>query len=669
MAFFAVSCLNAMGVVYGDIGTSVLYVFKSIFEEKAPDPTEVKGATCLILYSITFVVCVKYLIFVLMADYRGEGGIFALVSLLLHDKTGANQFTRNRDLEPSRKSKANSETAEKQVEMQEDAKRFEQLYMSIDLEDEQHEHAHTTSNSISKLKFSKFLTQPKVKRVYRNLSLIGAGLLLGDGVITPSISVLSAVEGLELLGSNVTPAVVPLTCIILVFLFVLQRFGTAKVGLLFGPIMLIWFASITGIGIYHITSYPQVFEVFNPWYGYNFFATKGKEGWVLMGSVVLCVTGCEAMYADMGHFGKNSVRVSWLFIVYPSLLLNYLGQSAMLIVDPSTIDNPFFRSVPNGLFFPMLILSTLATIIASQALISGAFSITEQAMSLGTFPRMKVIHTSDKVEGQIYIPTLNYMLMIVCIILVISFKTSTALSYAYGLAVCGDMTLTTVMYCSIARLRWKWHLAPWIVLLVSFLIVDGVFLSSTLLKIPYGGYVPLIIALVVSGIMYTWREGRQSLQEKVKTDHWPFSLLQDRLQDRSINRYHGTSIFLTAISDGVPPSLAKLMEHVPYIHDTAVFLTIKYEHVPYVKKEKHIKLITLPEPGFYRVIARYGYRESKVSMEHLLKDMAEYIPELDIEIKDVSFFLNVENVRIDKSRWLGHRLWIKLFHFLHHVCL
>jgi KUP system potassium uptake protein len=295
-------------------------------------------------------------------------------------------------------------------------------------------------------------------------------------------------------------------------------------------------------------------EAFNPYYGYRFFAVYGKHAWVLMGAIVLCVTGCEAMYADMGHFGKNPVRCAWLVLVYPSLLLNYIGQvtnkyqmfiyivfqGAMLMKDPSTINNPFYNLVPiKGLYIPVVILSTLATVVASQALISGAFSISQQAISLGTFPRMKVVHTSDKFEGQIYIPTLNYMLMIVCVILVVSFKSSTALSNAYGLAVCGDMTLSTLLFSTVARFRWKWHPVICGILFVCLLIVDGLFFTSTLLKIPNGGYVPLIIAFVVSSCMYIWRRGKAMLNATVKASQPPFQELQIKLHNESIKRCPG----------------------------------------------------------------------------------------------------------------------------------
>ncbi len=359
-----------------------------------------------------------------------------------------------------------------------------------------------------------------------------------------------------------------------------------------------------------------------------------------------------------------------------------LSEGSLLIRNPATINNPFYQAVPiPSLYIPVIILATFATIIASQAMISGAFSICQQAITLGTFPRMKVIHTSDVIEGQIYIPTLNFMLMIACIILVVSFQTSTALSNAYGLAVCGDMTLTTLMFSSVARFRWKWHPVPWAFLFFFLLLVDGTFLSSTLLKIPQGGFVPLIIATLVSSTMYIWRVGKASINAVLKQDQLPFSELQHRLQQNVVQRCPGlflhqhktsndlincdlgTAVFLSSLSDGVPVSVNVLASHIPYLPETVIFLTIRYQHVPYVKAYRHVQLEPLPERGFYRIVAHFGYRETQISMEQLFSECATIMPEVfhDIDLAQTSFFLSTEHVRIDKTRWFGHKVFYRIF--------
>lgn len=674
LGLFGATCIRALGVVFGDIGTSPLYVFSTIFPNGPVEEIQVLGALCLILYTLTWIVCIKYMIFIMRADYKGEGGVFALVSLILHTKGYANPYLTldnagYNDEDQDKKSNESVNTSRDDPHEHKlgsisnfsqslDISRTTSVMENLDI------HLNPSFKSLEKLKKSDFLNKPPVRHFYAFISLIGAGLLLGDGVITPSISVLSALEGLDGLGNNFNPAIVPLTVIILALLFMSQRFGTSKVGVCFGPIMLVWFLSIALLGIYQLSQSPSSFSAFNPYYGYIFFVNNGEGAWRLMGSIFLCVTGCEAMFADIGHFGKNPVRGSWLFIVYPSLLLNYLGQGSLLISNPAAFSNPFYSLVPvSGLYIPMIILSTLATVIASQALISGAFSITQQAISLGTFPRMKVVHTSESVEGQIYIPALNYILMIVCVILVVSFQTSNALASAYGLAVCGDMTMSTFLFCSISRFRWRWPILPWLILLICLATVDSLFLSSTLLKVPTGGYVPLLIATIVATVTFIWRTGKEKITIALKKDQIDFPELQKKLNQEQIKRCPGTAVFLSSLSQGVPVSVHQLTSHIPYLPEKVIFLTIKHMHVPHVREGKKLFIEPLPEVGFYRVIGQYGYRDSKVSLEELLNYCAALLPEEfhHIDMSQVSFFLSTEHIRINKARWIGHRIYIRIF--------
>jgi KUP system potassium uptake protein len=490
--------------------------------------------------------------------------------------------------------------------------------------------------------------------------MFGSGLLLGDGVITPAISVLSAVEGLQIASNSFEPAIMPITVILLILLFAVQRFGTEKVGTSFGPVMVMWFASLACIGIYQISFHPSIFRALNPYYAINFFKMHGLFGWECLGAVVLCITGCEAMYADMGHFGKNSVRAAWLVAVYPSLVMNYLGQGALLLGNPDKIDDPFFHSIPDPVFWPMFALSILATIIASQALISGAFSLTQQAVSLASFPRLKIVHTSKSVAGQIYIPAINVMLMVCCVLLVIGFRTSEGLANAYGVAVCGDMMLTSTMFLSLAFLRWRWNpiIIAW--LAIQFGLVDLAFLTSNLRKVPSGGWFPLLFAVILVTLMYVWRSGQLALKEKIKDEQLPVETLLEQLKESKISQCEGTGVFMSGAGDGIPHVCTQFLKHVPVMHRTAIFLTIKYRHEPFVGRSES-KLIQLGD-GIYRIVLECGYMETTLNIDHL-QEVAQ-INNTQIEFKDATYYLGNELVVPKKGTWIGHRIFIDLFNLL-----
>jgi len=662
LVFHAVNCIQALGVVFGDIGTGPLYVFKSIFEREIPEKHDVLGALCLIFYSITLVIGIKYLIFVLMADYKGQGGTFALLSLLMYRE---------------RKTAINSPEIERRDWLDEDIVELpviDDIKIEVaspkilkKVEEEPkiiNEHEFISQRTLASLHKSPFLRKPQVAAFYTTLSIVAACLLFGDGIITPAISVLSAVEGLKLVSDSLDPAIIPLTCAILFILFMIQQFGMHKVGNLFGPIMIVWFTAIGVVGIYQITFYPEVFAALSPAEGYRFFSRNGSKGWRLLGSIVLCITGVEGMYADMGHFGKNSVRFSFAMLVYPSIVLNYLGQASLLVRRPEDIEDPFFNSTPKDALWPMLILSTLAAVIASQALISGALSTMQQAISNDFMPRMKVIHTSDDMEGQIFIPTLNYFLMVVCIILVVAFKTSTALSHTFGIAVCIHMMTTTFFYASLAKLRWKWNTVLWAMLIGLFLIVDFAFLSSALLKIPTGGWFPLGFTLLLGSLMLIWREGRKILLKKTKQCEIPWEILVRELHDGNIRRCKGTAVFLTPVAEGVPLSLTQLVRHLPLLHEHVIFLTIEYKHVPHVHHD-HVEIEDLEQKGFYRIVARYGYRQAgNISIQNLLAECQQLLPELDLNLDDLSFFVRQEKIKRDKTKWFGHQILVRIFNTL-----
>ncbi|HNQ42682.1 MAG TPA: potassium transporter Kup [Smithellaceae bacterium] len=548
--------IASIGVVFGDIGTSPLYAIKACFHGKhaiVPSAMNILGVLSLIFWSITVVVSVKYLTFILRADNRGEGGIFALVSLL--------------------------NTSEK--------------------------------------KLSRF-----IQAVLLFAAILGAGLLYGDGVITPAISVLSAIEGLEVATKAATPFIVPLTCIVLVLLFSLQQKGTANIGKLFAPIMMLWFLSIGFFGLMQITREPTVLLALNPVYALEFFMNNGMHGIVVLGSVVLCITGCEALYADLGHFGRNAIRLSWFSFVFPSLLCNYFGQGALLLAHPEMNINPFYKLVPESFLYPMIGLSTAATIIASQALISGTFSLTQQAVQLGLFPRVRIIHTSSDMQGQIYIPFVNYALMLACIGVVVGFKESSSLAGAYGIAVTGTMIITSLLFFLVLMHYRRWPLWKVIPLVGIFIAFDVAFFVGNTFKIIDGGWFPLFVAAIVALVMTTWKKGREELYRNLIDARLPIESFLADLPRSHIPRVSGTAVFMTLSPLGTPRTLLHNVKHNHVLHEQVVFLSIMAKDAPIVPAGERIKIQDLGQ-GFYRVEAFYGFMQ-KPNVPQIMKIVAQY---------------------------------------------
>jgi KUP system potassium uptake protein len=535
------AALAALGVVYGDIGTSPLYALKECFAPEygvAPTAANVLGVLSLIFWSLNFVVSLKYLTFIMQADNRGEGGIMALLALL---------HPRHRDR--------------------------------------------------------------RTRRLLVGLALFGAALLYGDGVITPAISVLGAVEGIDV-ASSIPGWVVPiLASVILVALFVFQNRGTARVGAVFGRVMVVWFLSIALLGIGGILRHPEVIAAINPWHAITFFLRDWPRGFLILGAVVLVVTGGEALYADMGHFGRRPFRLGWFAVVLPALVLNYFGQGALLLADASAARNPFYSLVPSWALYPMVGIATAAAVVASQALISGAFSLTRQALQLGYSPRVTILHTSQTAIGQIYLPGVNRLLAVTCVLLVLVFQSTNNLASAYGIAVTGTMTITTVLFCTVARDRWQWP--RWRVALVGalFLSVDLAFLGANLAKVASGGWLPLLIAVVIYVLMTTWKRGRESVASALRESALPLDLFLEDIRRRRPARVPGTAVFMTSDPAGVPVVLLHHLKHNKVLHETVVIMSIEGEEIPQVPREERLTLKTLGD-GFHRVVGRYGFMET-----------------------------------------------------------
>jgi KUP system potassium uptake protein len=529
--------------VYGDIGTSPLYALRECFKPEyglAATESNVYGVLSLILWSLISIVGIKYIVFVMRADNRGEGGILALVALVL-----------------------------------------QRLHREADL---------------------------RTKAVVTIIGLIGAALLYGDGVITPAISVLSATEGLAVVEPFLAKFAIWLTVIIIFGLFFFQKKGTAKIGRIFGPITLIWFLSIAILGAREIISEPRILRAANPWYALSFFGLHGLHSFVVLGAVVLAVTGAEALYADMGHFGKRSIRIAWFGLVLPSLILNYFGQGGLILHSADTAANPFYLLAPRALLYPLIALATMAAIIASQAMISGAFSLTQQCVQLGYSPRVTIIHTSKREVGQIYIPEVNNALMIGCLLVVFYFKSSTALGAAYGIAVTGTFLMTTCLLYVVARTWWGWSkLRTWS-LVAPFLIIDGAFFAANLLKIRQGGWVPLTIAFFLFILMTTWNRGRDIVQDLLRRGMLPIDLLLADLENRKTVRVPGLAVFMTREPEGAPVVLLHHLKHNKVLHEQVVLLSILSEEVPEIPDSDRITIKKLPQ-GFYRITARYGFME------------------------------------------------------------
>jgi KUP system potassium uptake protein len=501
----------------------------------------VYGVLSLVVWALILVISVKYLIFILRADNRGEGGVLALLALILQQQ-------------------------------RRDADRV-------------------------------------TKQVIIVLGLIGAALLYGDGIITPAISVLGAMEGLEVITPRLKVVVVPATLAILLVLFLIQKKGTHKVGRVFGPVMMIWFVSIAALGIYEIALAPRILAAVNPWYGLQFFLTHGTQAFVLLGAVVLVVTGGEALYADMGHFGKRPIRMAWFYLVLPALLLNYFGQGALILREPAGAENPFFMLAPRVLLYPLVALATTAAIIASQALISGAFSLTQQAVQLGYSPRVNIVHTSKTEAGQIYIPEVNTALMIGCLLIVLGFRSVGALSAAYGIAVTGTMSITTILFYLLARSRWNWSLMHALSFAIFFLIIDLAFFGSNALKILHGGWVPIIVGLGIFTLMTTWYTGGRIVLKLLTRGSLPIDLFLNSVAEHKPVRVPGTAVFMTSDPEGAPLVLLHHLKHNKVLHEQVVLLSVLSANVPEIPEDERILAVPLRE-GFWRVKARYGFMET-----------------------------------------------------------
>lgn len=485
-----------------------------------------------------------------------------------------------------------------------------------------------------------------------SLGLFGAALLYGDGIITPAISVLSAMEGLEIATPFFKPFIIPLTLLVLFVLFFFQKKGTAKVGAIFGPITLIWFITLATLGLSSILKDPHVLDAINPVYGINFFLNNGFHGFVILGAVFLVVTGGEALYADMGHFGRKPIRLAWYTIVLPSLLLNYFGQGALLLRDPSTAINPFYLLAPEWSLYPMVILSTMATVIASQAVISGSFSVTQQAVQLGYLPRLRIVHTSEDERGQIYIPQLNWLMFIATVLLVLQFKTSSNLAAAYGIAVTLTMVITSALTFEAMRRLWKWPIIVAIPLAMIFLFFDLAFFGANALKVLNGGWVPIALGLAIYAVMTTWSWGRKLLLKKIQEETEPIEHFINEVMSVRVVSTPGTAIYMSSNPTGTPPALVKNMKHNRVLHKQIVVLSIIFTKVPHMNLEESIT-IENPTDGFYRVMAPYGFMDN-ANIQQIIDVLNR--KGVQIKLEKTTFFLGRELLVVkDKSGFLRFR--------------
>ncbi len=533
--------LAALGVVYGDIGTSPLYAIKECFGAAhgvEPTPENVLGILSVVLWAMNFVISYKYIAQVMRADNQGEGGILALLAL---------------------------------VRPQGEPTRWGRLLIM--------------------------------------LGVFGAALLYGDGVITPAISVLGATEGLKVTTERFEPFVVPITVVILILLFWFQKQGTTGIGRIFGPVMVVWFACIALLGVGGIVREPSVLKAINPMYAVDFFRRDGLQGFLILGAVVLVLTGGEALYADMGHFGKRPIRLAWFGMVLPALMLNYFGQGALLLDDPSAAVNPFYLLVPEWGRYPMIAIATAAAIVASQALISGAFSLTRQAIQLGFSPRVTVTHTSATEQGQIYVPEVNWALMVSCVGLVLAFRSSSNLAAAYGIAVTGTMAITTVLFARVTRIHWGWPRWRTLVVAGLFLVVDLAFFGANLVKVHQGGWFPLVIGGLIYLLMSTWKRGRVLLSRVMEENSLPIQIFLSDVARRLPTRVPGTAVFMTSRAGGAPPVLLHHVKHNKVLHERVILMSVKALGVPMIDEAQRVALESLGD-GFYAVEARYGFMES-----------------------------------------------------------
>lgn len=584
--------LSALGVVYGDIGTSPIYALRECFHGShhfPPTPDNVLGVMSMIFWSLMIIISFKYLLFVMRADNHGEGGILALLALLVPWS------------DHSRKS-----------------------------------------------------------RLLLFVGLFGAALLYGDGAITPAISVLSAVEGLEIAAPGLKPYVMPITIAVLVLLFRFQKQGTSRIGIIFGPIMLLWFATLAILGITWILRAPQVLAAINPAHGVDFFIHNGGRGFVVLGAVFLVVTGGEALYADMGHFWRFPIRLAWFVLVLPALLLNYFGQAALILLHPAQAQQPFFNLAPAWGLYPLVLLATCATVIASQAVISGAFSLTRQAVQLGQCPHIHIIQTSQEEIGQIYIPSVNWLLMIITIALVFGFGSSSKLAGAYGVAVTTTMVITVVLAYFVAVEKWQWHPLAAGMITLLFLTVDLAFFGANMLKIEFGGWFPLVAGSIVFTMMVTWRRGREILAERFAETREPFELFLRRIAATPPHRVPGTAVFMVKQLPGTPLQLLHHIVHNQVLHEQVVLLTVVTREVPRVTAEKRLEVMML-EQGFSQVIVNYGFMQSP-NVPVALRECEAF--GLKVSLDTVTYYLARETL-IPSLKRPGMMLWReKLFSFM-----
>jgi KUP system potassium uptake protein len=582
----AVLTLAALGVVYGDIGTSPLYTIKETFHHSyglIPNVANVQGILSLIFWALMLVVVVKYLVFILRADNRGEGGVLAALALVLQKQQ------RDEDL-------------------------WKRTALIV-------------------------------------LGVFGTALLYGDGIITPAISVLGAMEGITVVAPRLEPFIVALTLGILVALFMFQRFGTARVGATFGPITALWFVTIGTLGLIAIVREPRVLVSVNPYYAIAFFGQHGFIGFAVLGAVFLAVTGAEALYADIGHFGKKPIRLAFFSLALPALLLNYFGQGALLLRNPEAVANPFYLLAPRWFQYPLLVIATLAAIVASQALISGAFSLAHQGVQLGYWPRLTIVHTSEREHGQIYVPQINKALMLGTVLIVLGFKSSSNLGAAYGIAVTGTMSITTLLFAVIARSQWNWPMWRVTALAVFFFSFDFAFLGANALKIAHGGWVPLALGVGIATLMISWKRGRELLNTLMREASMPMDLLLSEIVRRPPPRVPGTAVFLTSSTEGAPVVLLHHLKHNKALHEQVVLLSVVSAEVPAVEDEHRVTVTRLGH-GFYRVTARYGFMETPNVPEVLVMARDQGIRTKRME---TSYFLGRERIltngKSPMARW------------------
>jgi len=582
--------VSALGVVYGDIGTSPLYALRECFDGPhavALTPQSVLGILSLLFWSLVLVICLKYMVLVLRADNRGEGGILALTALAVPG--------RLRDSKP----------------------------------------------------------------ILLAIGLFGAALLYGDGVITPAISVLSAVEGLKLATPVFERFVVPITCVILVGLFAAQKFGTARIGAVFGPIVLMYFAVLAILGIGGIVKNPEVLMAVNPLYALEFFITYQWHGFLILGTVFLVLTGGEALYADIGHFGKKPVRWAWFTVVLPGLLLNYFGQGALLIEDPSAAKNPFYLLAPSWALYPLVALATAATVIASQALISGVFSMTRQAIQLGYSPRLQIIHTSSQEIGQIYLPHVNWALLVATIWLVLTFQSSSALASAYGISVSATMVITAILLFVVARHVWGWSLWLATPVVGFFLLIDLAFFGANIIKVEQGGWVPLLLGFTMFTLMATWRRGRQILADRLRGASIPIRTFLEQVSTQNVVRVPGVAVFMVGDPETTPPALVHNVKHNKVLHQTVVVLTVLTKEIPHVRAKDRVFVEKIAD-RFYRVVAHYGFIDSP-SVDDVIAGCQA--AGLELQLSEITFFLGRETLIASSNP--GMAIWREnLFAFM-----